>query len=140
MVVARPLLGGPGVSACGCRPRECISTMSARCRSRKGCGSVPSRPISGGGAGVPVARPRWPPKAPWGGVPADRWPGGQVAGGAGRRPGRLGPGPRPAVTLARVAMLIARLADVRYMRGTSYLLKSIQYPPALIDADQIARL
>ena len=37
-------------------------------------------------------------------------------------------------TLARVATLIARLFDVRYtLRGTSYLLKSIEYQPALID-------
>jgi hypothetical protein len=53
-VAACPLRDRSGSRWCGCRPRGCRSRMSARCRW-----SAQSRCISGGGAGVPRARPRW---------------------------------------------------------------------------------
>src|ERR1700678_3874231 len=47
MVEACPLLGGPGVSMCGCSPRTCLSRMSARRRSRPGLRSLAAHPWSG---------------------------------------------------------------------------------------------
>jgi transposase len=65
-----------------------------------------------------------------GGMPTERWPGGEVAGCAGGRAGRVGWGEDQRWTLARVTTLIARLFHASYtLRGTSYLLHRLGYSP-----------